>query len=142
MKVSAGNRYWGNSIQPPKPAIVPRDRWQCVEVMFKCNTPGERDGELALWLDGKLTMHVKKGTPRDKWTGMGFQMLDKGGEPFEGFNWRTTPELKVNFLWMLHYVTDTNQKRNKVPEIQKPVTVWFDNVVVSEKYVGPIVEGK
>jgi len=138
MKPSVGNRYWGNSIQPPQPAIIPRDQWQCVEVMFKCNTPGQHDGELALWLDGKLTMHVKKGAPREKWTGMGFKMAGDGGEPFEGFNWRTTPELKINFFWLLHYVTETNQKRNRVPEMEKPVTVWFDNIVVSETYVGPI----
>lgn len=142
MKVSAGNRYWGNSITPPEPLVIPRDHWQCVEIMMKCNTPGQRDGELALWLDGKLSMHVRKGTPRKQWTGMGFEMAKEGaGEPFEGFSWRTTPELKINFLWMLHYVTDTNQRRNKVGDINKPVTVWFDNIVVSEKYVGPIAAG-
>jgi hypothetical protein len=142
MKASVGNKYWGNAITPPKPAVVPRDAWQCVEIMMKANTPGQRDGELALWLDGRLTMHVKKGTPRDKWTGMGFKMVEKDGEPFEGFSWRTSDKLKINFIWMLHYVTETNQKRNKVEEVRKPVTVWFDNIVVSEKYVGPIKGGE
>lgn len=138
MKPSVGNRYWGNAIQPPEPAVVPRDQWQCVELMLKANTPGERDGELALWLDGKLTAHVKRGTPRGPWTGMGFRMLDKGGEPFEGFSWRTSDELKINFFWLLHYVTETNQRRNDVRDSSRGVTVWFDNIVVSEKYVGPI----
>ncbi len=142
MKPSAGNRYWGNSITPAKPLVVPRDKWQCVELMMKCNTPGQRDGELALWLDGKLAMHVKKGTPRRQWTGMGFRMASEGeGEPFEGFSWRTSADLKINFIWMLHYVTQTNQRRNQVEQENKPVTVWFDNIVVSEKYVGPI-QGK
>ena len=141
MKPSVGSKYWGNSILSPEPAVIPRDRWQCVEIMMKCNTVGERDGELALWLDGKPTMHVRKGTPREKWTGMGFRMAGEGGEPFEGFNWRTTEKLKINFVWMLHYVTDTNQRRNKVDDIARPVTVWFDNIVVSERYVGPIKAG-
>jgi len=138
MKPSVGNRYWGNSITPPRPLIVPRDSWQCVEVMMKCNTVGQRDGELALWLDGKPAMHIKKGTPRDKWTGMGFATLDEGGEPFEGFSWRTSDKLKINFFWLMHYVTETNQKRNKAEDASKPVTVWFDNIVISEKYVGPV----
>jgi hypothetical protein len=137
MKISARNRYWGNSMAPAKPLIVPRDRWQCVEVMMKLNTPGKRDGELALWLDGDVAMHIKQGTPRDNWTGMGFRITE-GGEPFEGFSWRTSGDLKINFFWLLHYVTDTALKRNGVTDLNKPVTVWFDNIVVSEKYVGPI----
>lgn len=28
-------------------------RWYCVEIMQKANTPGKRDGEMALWADGK-----------------------------------------------------------------------------------------
>jgi hypothetical protein len=140
MKASVGNRYWGNSITPPQPAVVPRDKWQCVEIMLKANTPGERDGELALWLDGQLSMHVRRGSPRGEWTGMGFRLLEEGGEPFEGFSWRTSPELRINFFWLLHYVTDTNQRRNRVGDKSAPVRVQFDNIVVSEKYVGPIVE--
>jgi hypothetical protein len=32
-------------------------RWYCYELMLKANTPGERDGEIACWLDGKLIAH-------------------------------------------------------------------------------------
>src|SRR5690606_11429644 len=35
MKISADNRYWGNSIKPTEPPVVPQDRWQCVEVMMQ-----------------------------------------------------------------------------------------------------------
>jgi hypothetical protein len=138
MKASVGNRYWGNSIPPPTPAVVPREQWQCVEIMLQANTPGRRDGELALWLDGKLVSHVKQGTPRGEWTGMGFRTLEKGGEPFEGFSWRNNEALKINFFWLLHYVTDTNQRRNRAGDGAHEVTVWFDHIVVSEQYVGPI----
>src|SRR5262249_37029025 len=54
MKISADGRYWGNGISPETPLLVPRSRWQCVEVMVKLNSAPERaDGELALWLDGR-----------------------------------------------------------------------------------------
>ncbi len=38
-----------------RPDIIPeRDRWYCYEIMVKTNTPGQRDGRLAFWVDGKL----------------------------------------------------------------------------------------
>jgi len=139
MKPSAGNRYWGNSIQPIEPLVIPRTTWQCVEIMMKANSPGQRNGELALWLDGELAMHIKRGTPRGDWSGMGFRMLDDGGEPFEGFSWRTDQQLKINFFWLLHFVTEASQRRNDAVELAQPVSVRFANIVVSEQYIGPIV---
>jgi hypothetical protein len=38
-----------------RPDVIPElDRWYCYEVMVKTNTPGQRDGRIALWLDGKV----------------------------------------------------------------------------------------
>lgn len=38
-----------------RPRITPEmDRWYAYEVMLQANTPGERDGRVALWLDGVL----------------------------------------------------------------------------------------
>jgi hypothetical protein len=56
--------------------------------------------------------------------------VPEGGAPFEGFRWRKDPNLKINFLWVLLYIT-------KAPEghISK---VWFDNIVVAKSYIGPI----
>jgi hypothetical protein len=145
MKKSADGKYWGNAIAPVAPAIVARNRWQCVEVMLKCNaTPAKRDGELALWLEGRLTMHLAPGTSRGPWTGMGFQPLapDAGGEPFEGFLWRKTPELKVNFFWLLFYVTEGAARQNKARTPQPLNRVWFDDIVVATEYVGPIVPAR
>jgi len=139
MKRSADGRYWGNSIQPEAPAPVPRGRWQCVEVMLKLDSsPEKRDGELALWLDGKLAMHVRKGTPRGQWTGMGFRVLKAGGEPFEGFCWRTDKRLKINFFWLLHYVTEQAARQNKVASPNPVCRVLFDHIVVSTAYIGPM----
>jgi hypothetical protein len=39
----------------PRPEVVPQlGRWYSYEVMVKANTPGVRDGRIALWLDGVL----------------------------------------------------------------------------------------
>ncbi len=39
----------------PRPNVTPElDRWYAYEVMLKANTPGMRDGRIALWLDGEL----------------------------------------------------------------------------------------
>jgi hypothetical protein len=39
----------------PRPDITPElDRWYCWEYMVQANTVGERDGRIAIWLDGAL----------------------------------------------------------------------------------------
>jgi hypothetical protein len=41
MKKSADGRFWGQSLKPrDTPLLVPRGRWQCVEVMLKVNYHG------------------------------------------------------------------------------------------------------
>jgi hypothetical protein len=38
-----------------RPDIIPElGRWYCYEYMLHANTPGKRDGRIAIWLDGKL----------------------------------------------------------------------------------------
>jgi hypothetical protein len=119
--------------------MVPRNRWQCVEVMLQCNSaPDKSDGELALWLDGKAAAHFSPGAGRSRWTGMGFSLADQGGEPFEGFRWRTSRELNINFFWLLHYVTEHAARQNNVARPNPINRVWFDDIVVSTEYVGPI----
>ena len=53
-----------------------------------------------------------------------------GGAPFEGFRWRTVPELNVNFVWAYLYMTDVS-----AGHVSK---VWFDHIVVATDYIGPI----
>lgn len=138
MKRSGDGKYWGNGMSLETPPVVPRNRWQCVEVMMKLNAPGQRDGELALWLDGQSVMQIAKGIRRGPWTGMGFQVLKTGGEPFEGFDFRTTEDLKINFFWLLHYVTENAARQSRQDPPKRPVRVWFDDIVVGTKYIGPI----
>ena len=38
-----------------RPDVLPElNRWYCYEVMLQANTPGQRDGRIAFWLDGAL----------------------------------------------------------------------------------------
>jgi hypothetical protein len=87
------------------------------------------DGEL--WrVDGQVVSHIGPGFPKGRWTG-GWWHPDAAEEgPFEGFQWRSTPELAVNYVWMYLYIT-------KAPagHISK---VWFDNIVVASEYIGPM----
>ena len=139
MKGSADGKYWGNSLTLTRPALVPRDRWQCVEMMLQCNSaPEKSDGELALWLDGQPVAHFYPGARRSRWTGMGFSAVAEAGEPFEGFRWRTNRDLKINFFWLLHYVTENAARQNNVAKPNPISRVWFDDLVVSTEYVGPI----
>ena len=139
MKISADRRYWGNALQPIQPALVPRGRWQCVELMLKLNSaPEKADGELALWLDGKRVAHFAPGARRGPWTGMGFALLPDGGEPFEGFRWRKSTDLKINFFWLLHYVTENAARQNRQANPNPVNRVWFDDIVVATEYIGPV----
>ncbi len=143
MKISADGKFWGNAISPATPLLAPRGRWQCVEVMVKLNSePEKADGELALWLDGVEAMRIAKGTPRLKWSGMGFQIPKEGGEPFEGFRWRNHRDLKLNYFWLLHYVTQNAARQNRVPEPERPNRVWFDHIVVARESIGPMEPAK
>jgi hypothetical protein len=38
-----------------RPEVIPElGRWYCYELMVRSNTPGQRNGRIAMWLDGKL----------------------------------------------------------------------------------------
>ena len=60
-----------------------------------------------------------------------------GGQPFDGFRWRTDEQLKVNFFWLLFYVTENAARQNKVENPAPTNRVWFDDVVVASEYIGP-----
>lgn len=117
MKASRDGKYWGNGFGPEKPVLVERDRWICVEIRLQCNSsPEKSDGEQALWIDGKE--------------------IGRWG----GFRWRTDPDLKVNGLWMLYYITENAGRQNRVKEPRKVNRVRFDEIVLSRSYIGPIPE--
>ena len=53
-KSRSGTLTFGEKFEA-RPDFSPQtDRWYCYEYMVKTNTPGKRDGRVALWVDGTL----------------------------------------------------------------------------------------
>lgn len=137
MRSSPDGRSWGHDFVNDPALTVERNRWICVELMMKMNEPvTQSNGEQALWIDGKpwykdgqLVSHLREGAPRGRWVWDSF-IPDPNGEPFEGFRWRSSAALDLNYLWLLCYIT-------KAPagHVSK---VWFDDLVVARRYIGPI----
>ena len=138
---------WGNSFIRDPDLTGERGRWICIEHMIQVNDIGQRNGEQALWIDGRLVSHLGEGFPKGLWVwdkfhpGRGGQgvrwgengredfQVPEGGAPFEGFRWRDVEGLNVNFIWLYIYT-------------QRPaghhLKVWFDDVVAATSYIGPI----
>lgn len=144
---------WGNSFIRDPSLKVEKGRWICIEQMIKVNDLGDTNGEQALWIDGKLISHLGKGFPKGRWlfdkfeAGRGGESVrwsqkknkresfkvPEGGQAFEGFRWRTVPELNVNYVWLYVYTEKPEGYRIKV---------WFDDVVVATEYIGPLAGKK
>jgi hypothetical protein len=122
--------YWGNTFVRNPSVVVKTDQWMCVEVKVKMNSPlSGRNGELALWIDGTQLLDLRQGSPLGNWV---FNMFtpNPAGTPFDGFRWRATDLLKLNWIWLQHYTTG-----NPPGFIGK---VWWDHIVLAKKYIGPI----
>lgn len=140
---------WGNCFIRDPNLKVARGEWICIEHMMQMNDVGDRNGEQALWINGKLISHLGKGFPKGTWEydkfnagkGGGGIRWDKekngperftvpeGGVPFEGYQWRTVKELNVNYLWLYIFTQKPDGHQLKVQ---------FDDVVVATEYIGPI----
>ena len=115
-----------------------KGEWTCVEMMLRMNGPLDAsNGEQAFWIDGHLwrsdgqvVSHIGRGFPKGRWTG-GWWRPDIGADTsFEGFRWRSTRRLSVNYVWAYLYIT-----KAQAGHVSK---VWFDNIVVAREYIGPI----
>lgn len=92
MEPSPDGKYWGNAFRPAEQPLIDTQRWICVEMMLKHNTPGQADGEQAFWIDGQLLGH---------WVEI---------------PWRTSADLWANAFTLESYVTDrwTKHEQNIV----------------------------
>ena len=106
MKIDKDGHYWGNMLGPlEKERGVPeRGKWYCHELMVKANEPGEANGELAAWIDGKLYLH------------------------YTGIRWRSDAKVLLKRFSLDVYVHAA----------AKDNVVWYDDVVLSTGYVGPV----
>lgn len=50
---------WGNHFTPSPAVPLPLGQWICFEMMIKANDIGQKNGEMAYWVDGKLALQVK-----------------------------------------------------------------------------------
>lgn len=73
MRRDPDGHYWGNMLEPVEDERIAlqRDTWYCLEHMIQANTPGQADGEMAAWINGRLYIHYK------------------------GFRWRTSADVKL-----------------------------------------------
>ncbi|OGF98272.1 MAG: hypothetical protein A2Z86_10320 [Candidatus Glassbacteria bacterium GWA2_58_10] len=142
-----GNVYYGNAFEPLTPEPAPRDKWQCVEFMIQCNSaPDVRDGEEAFWIDGKLIGRFAPGTPLGTWIRDKFHVTgvyNTNPQPFEGFLWRTSNEVKINCFWLLYYMAsvfenDYTPNDTTIPYNGAKGQVLFDDIVLATQYIGPL----
>jgi len=52
--VNTARGLFGPSFVARKDFVPVRGRWYCYELMVQANTPGQRDGRVAFWVDGRL----------------------------------------------------------------------------------------
>ncbi|NQT82533.1 DUF5011 domain-containing protein, partial [bacterium] len=82
--------HWPGNVFSSNPSpLIEGDRWYCMEMMIRANTPGLDDGEQAFWVDGQLAGY---------WAGL---------------PWRLTEALKLNCLW-LHIAVPEVSAANQV----------------------------
>jgi hypothetical protein len=110
MLADGAGDFWGNyfdsTMQPP-PEIVP-GQWQCVEYGMTLNDPASDDGLADFWFEGVHHGH------------------------FDGFIWRTVPELHINTFSLDSY----NHFNDGPVPAETPNLVRYDNVVISTQPVG------
>ncbi len=144
-----GTSCYGNNFEPKESVIISRDRWICVEISVKMNSsPEKTDGEQTFWIDGELCGHFAPGSVIGYWMKDKLRLdeTDEKAKPFEGIRWRKDMRLNVNKFWLLHYISENVFKRNDEYTAEHPdflintntATVWFDDIVIAKKYIGPI----
>ena len=135
MRSNPGGGFWGNGFIGDPNLKVEKGKWICIEMMMKVNSPTQaHNGELAVWIDGmpwtksgQVASHLGPGFPKGRW--IWDHWIPGEGGPFEGFRWRTTERLLINYLWLYIY----SQKKDG-----SIIKVGFDDVVVARRYIGPI----
>ncbi|RZM09268.1 MAG: hypothetical protein EOO88_49045, partial [Pedobacter sp.] len=63
------NSYYGNTFEADQQTAFKRDEWICVEARVKLNDPGDSNGLMAIWINGKKIGEWGKGYPTGTWRG-------------------------------------------------------------------------
>lgn len=84
-------------------------KWHAIEMMVKLNNGAARDGEVALWVNGIQRLHH---------TGIQIRC--------------PTSTVGANDIWVTSYWGGSGT------ETHPDMYVWYDNIVVSTRYIGPL----
>ena len=110
---------WGENYDVQKKIPIEVGTWHCVERHMKLNSvdpgkadPAKADGVEELWIDGQLA--IRK----------------------DGVRFRRVPQLRITFFSLETYYHGLPETYTR----SKPIRVYFDNVVISRKYIGPMTE--
>lgn len=140
--------HYGNVFRPPDQTPFPRDRWFCVEIHARANTPGVQDGELSFWIDDAPVGDYRPGHPDGTW--LRDQFHTGGCEfsactppaPFEGFDFRTSEDVDFRELFLdAYYERDSNRRRREQMEamgltVSDEHTILYDDVVIATERIG------
>jgi hypothetical protein len=128
MHQSADGNYWGNLLLNNPTVRATAGQWTCVEQMIKLNNPvTASNGERAIWLNGAQISRLGPGTPNGTWSG-GIFTQGPAGTPFAGFQWRSDPNLKLNYIWLQNYSPDTSAGARQ--------DMKFAHLVAAKSYIG------
>ena len=92
-----------------EPGVLDKNKWYAIEQYVKMNTPGQNDGVIRSWINGKPSFEKTDLLFRDE----------------------NSEFIKIDRIWMNIY------HGGKIPAGQK-ITAFVDNVVIADSYIGPI----
>jgi hypothetical protein len=112
---------WGENYEVLRRAPIEPGTWHCVERHLKLNSvdpdrddPAVADGVEELWVDGQLTIR----------------------NPHVRF--RRVPQLRITLFSLETYYHGLPERYDEA----HPIKVYFDNLVVAKKHVGPLQPGE
>jgi hypothetical protein len=132
--------FYGNNFTPAGQSAFPRDAWFCLEIMVRANGVGQKDGELALWMNDALVGEYRTGTPRGRWLRDNFYSWGpyfQDVQAFEGFDFRSSSDVLLKRITLDSYYEkgslDDLAMTTPVPEAQ---IILYDDVVVATERIG------
>ncbi len=109
---------WGENYEVKKRIPIQVGKWYCVERHMKLNSvssdrddPANADGIEELWIDGELS--IRKSNVR----------------------FRRVPQLRISMFSLETYYHGLPERYSQA----HPIKVFFDNLVIARKYIGPVV---
>jgi|GEM_PF-735738 len=104
-----------------RPEVVPElDQWYAYEIMVKANTPGERDGRIAFWLDGNLIADFLNIRLRDttdlKIDRVGIDLHIKNNIMSVAKKWYDNVVIATSYIGPMMTTTDIQQPPEHLPE--------------------------